>query len=129
MFSNENFIKLFIKIINHESKISLRSIDWFCEKYSKDNKIILSNNYDVNKNYNYQLQFYSKKYFDVFARYKKNNFIYQFNNLDNDTEITTTTIGQLNMFYWLFENGIIEYIDKNIDNINRNIIEHTLKNL
>jgi hypothetical protein len=122
MKSLTNFFRININIdkilpvINGESNISLRILDWFVTNYSKKNNIIYdvktSNNeikqFMVHLDYKSQLKAYSKKQFDPFCRRERLTFIDQYNN-----EIITTA-GQLNFFRWAIENNVIDYIQKNI---------------
>ena len=112
-------------ILNKESNLSLRLIDWFitnyCKKYNititkkqKNNNIV---HFNIYLSYKAQLKAYSKKYFDPFKRRERIKFNY------NNNEYIETTIGQLNLFKWLFQNDIITYIEENIDNIENDMIE------
>ncbi len=122
MKSLTNFFRININIdkilpvINGESNISLRILDWFVTNYSKKNNIIYdvktSNNevkqFMVHLDYKSQLKAYSKKQFDPFCRRERLTFIDQYNN-----EVITTA-GQLNFFRWAIENNVIDYIQENI---------------
>jgi len=123
--SNYNIFSLIIKSNNY---ISIRLIDYFITKYSKQNKIcykiiknnIIDQNYDnndestfyVHASYKQQLKLYQKKYFDPFSRgdripyFINNNYI-------------ITTIGQLNFYRWLISNNIYVYILHNKKDIER----------
>lgn len=110
-----------------ESRISLRLIDWFVTNYSKKNNTIITkeknNNvmhFNVYLSYRAQLKAYSKKFFDPFRRRDRITF-----NFDYDKSIETT-IGQLNMFRWIIQNDIIEYINSHLDEIEKDMI-HTQK--
>lgn len=120
-YNNENNMNLFCHIINSESNISIRLIDYFVTKYAKYNKIyynIIENNIEQTINiytsYKQQLKIYQKKYFDPFSRgiripyFIKNNCI-------------ITTIGQLNFFKWFFSKNIFNYIK-----LNKDIIENDM---
>lgn len=133
--SQENRLNQILPIINGESKISLRVIDWFVTNYSKKyntsyfidvntNKIIENlNNYDgknfrefvVYLDYKLQLKGYSKKQFDPFCRRSRINFKY------NENESFVTTVGQMNFFRWVINNNIIDYIDLNLKNIEKDM--------
>ena len=114
---SKNIDKL-IEIISGKSKLSLRILDWFVTKYSKkkiDCGISINNEpFDVRISYKSQLKSYKKKYFDPFRRYKK--FIYIFN-VSNKTIVTT--IGQLNFFKWAFSTNILQYVEKNLKPISK----------
>ena len=116
---NNNLDKI-LKIINGESQISLRLIDWFATNYSKKNFTVIEHIKEektirtkVYVDYKLKLKAYSKKRFDPFCRWERINIPYK-----NDSYIQTT-IGQLNFFRWALEYGIIDYIKKNFKSINQ----------
>ena len=115
-FNNDLNINYMLPIINGESKISLRIIDWFVTNYSKKNNISYynSNNelFNVYISYKKQLKAYSKKQFDPFCRRSRINYNYNSNN-----EYLETTVGQLNFFKWAIKNKIIDYIIDNLTSI------------
>lgn len=125
---NNNLNKL-LPIINGESNISLRLIDWFVTNYSKKNNISyilkkkkLDTNFIVYLDYKSQLKAYSKKQFDPFCRRERINFY------DNNNNKIITTIGQLNFFRWIIENKILDYINENFKIIEDDMIT-SLRNL
>lgn len=111
-----------INIIEGQSKISLRILDWFVTKYSKKKISFGTKNetFDVRTSYKSQLRNYKKRNFDPFRRRK--NFFYPCNEegykLENgESKHIRTTLGQLNFFKWAFVNNIITYVDLNLDQI------------
>ena len=119
------FLERIIPIINGQSQISIRIIDWFVTNYAKKNFVI----YNINKNdeirrfkvymdYKLKLKSYSKKRFDPFCRWERINIPYK-----NDTLIQTT-LGQLNFFKWALENQIIEYIEHHMELIENDMNNH-----
>ena len=69
-------IEQMINIIEMSSDISLRILDWFASKYSKqrckfDFDCAVSIEFDVRMSYDAQLKSFRKKYFDPFRRKKK----------------------------------------------------------
>ena len=118
---NNNLDKI-LKIINGESQISLRLIDWFATNYSKKNFTVIEHIKEekiirtkVYVDYKLKLKAYSKKRFDPFCRWERINIPYK-----NDSYIQTT-IGQLNFFRWALENKILECIEKNLTKINNDM--------
>jgi hypothetical protein len=115
-YSENDFVQLdkILNILNGESEISLRIIDWFVTNYSKQQYTIkmLSNGkrLKVYDDYKLKLKAYSKKRFDPFCRWDKIIVPYK-------SKFIQTTIGQLNFFKWVIENEIIEYIEANYDDI------------
>jgi hypothetical protein len=105
-------------IINGESRISLRIVDWFVTNYAKKNyTVYLVNNqrFKVYNDYKLKLKAYSKKKLDPFCRWERISIPY------NETTFIETTIGQLNFFKWAIENYIIEYIEENYDLIEKDM--------
>jgi len=119
---NNNLDKI-LKIINGESQVSLRLIDWFATNYSKKffTVYMLKNSqgeeyrFKVYIDYKLKLKAYSKKRFDPFCRWDRINIPYS-----NDTYVQTT-IGQLNFFRWVLENKILDYVLKHYDEINKDM--------
>jgi len=121
---NQN-INLFIPILNSESQISIRLIDHFVTKYSKNNKTnykLKENDneqiFNVHTSYKQQLKAYQKKHFDPFSRGDRIPYFIG----DN---CVITTIGQLNFFKWFISKKIYEYI---LDNHNKIEIDMNKKN-
>jgi hypothetical protein len=106
-------INTILSILNGSNVISLRIIDWFVTNYSKKYNITLNeieNRFVVFLDYKSQLKAYSKKFFDPFCRRER----IEFKICD---ELIITTVGQLNFFKWIIQNNIIEYITKNLSDI------------
>ena len=111
-YKNVENLNRMMRIINGESKISLRIVDWFVTNYSKKQYTVYSldegsTRFKVYNDYKLKLKAYSKKRFDPFCRWERITIPY-------DTEkFMETTIGQLNFFKWAIENKIIDYIETN----------------
>jgi hypothetical protein len=104
-----------LSIINGESKISLRIVDWFVTNYAKKYFTIytLSNKkrFKVYVDYKLKLRAYTKKRFDPFCRWERVIIPYK------ENMSVQTTIGQLNFFKWAIENNVIDYIEKHYQEI------------
>ena len=116
-YHKDNNFEQMLEIINGQSKISLRIVDWFATNYSKKYYTVYSipseSRFKVYNDYKLKLKAYSKKRFDPFCRWERITIPFK-----NDTFIQTT-IGQLNFFKWALENEVITYITENyyaIDN-------------
>ena len=111
---DDNLDKM-LKIINGESRISLRIVDWFATNYAKKYytvyEIDTDERFKVYNNYKLRLKAYSKRRFDPFCRWQRINIPY------TEDKYIQTTIGQLNFFKWALENKIIEYIENNYSEI------------
>ena len=123
-YNKDNFKNLnrILPIINGESPISLRIIDWFVTNYSKKYftqynvvKNSAAHSFKVHREYKLKLRSYKKKRFDPFCRWERIIIPYQ-----NNTKIQTT-IGQLNFFEWCLKNKIIEYIESNVNEIEKDM--------
>lgn len=102
-----------LNIINGNTKISLRIIDWFATNYAKKNFTVYDYNgkrFKVYIDYKLKLKAYSKKRFDPFCRWDRITIPYGENHIQ-------TTIGQLNFFKWAIENNVINYIEENYEDI------------
>ena len=120
-FNNVDNISKVNKVLYGNSKISLRVLDWFVTNYSEKNNIVYNINYNFEKDqlkkfivyldYKSQLKAYSKKQFDRFCRRSRINFYY------NEKESFVTTVGQLNLFRWVINSKILEYITDNLKTI------------
>ena len=118
----ENFDVL-LPIVNGNSDISLRIIDWFATNYSKKYNTSYTikgkskgflQQFIVYLDYKQQLKAYSKKQFDPFCRRERIAFYYMKN---GENKCIHTTVGQLNFFRWAIGYKIIDYIQKNLVNI------------
>jgi hypothetical protein len=112
---NNNLIKM-LKIINGESKISLRIVDWFSTNFAKKFFTVyeteLTPRFRVYNDYKLKLKAYSKRRFDPFCRWDRIKVPF------GDKEFSIeTTLGQLNFFKWAIENKIIDYIENNYETI------------
>jgi hypothetical protein len=141
-FYTPDNLKILLPIILQQTRLSLRSLDWFVTNYSKKyntNYIILKNgeptSYFPFKSYKSQLKAYSKKFCDPFCRRERVIFDYQNKTIIdfsqnaklNHKEYIVTTIGQLNFFRFAIQDNIINYAIENIEEI-ENDMNSTLKN-
>tara|TARA_B000000437_G_scaffold218493_1_gene197853 strand:- start:1293 stop:1901 length:609 start_codon:yes stop_codon:yes gene_type:complete len=127
-FKKKENLDVIMPIINGQSKISLRVMDWFVTNYSKKNNISyliskdgniinsISDNqtgkeFVVYLDYKLQLKGYQKKQFDPFCRRSRINFYY-----DGDKSLVTT-VGQLNFFRWTIQNSVLTYISEHLEEI------------
>lgn len=129
-FKNKNNLNRMLKIVYGKSVISLRILDWFVTNYSKKNYTsydLLDRENNVKKfvvyiDYKSQLKAYSKKQFDPFCRRERISFY------DHDNNEIVTTVGQLNFFRWAIENKILDYVDKNLEEIESDM-NNSIRNL
>ena len=125
-YDNKDNITQMLSIINGESSISLRIVDWFVTNFAKEyfTQYEVTNPTTGNKSrvkvyndYKLKLKAYSKKRFDPFCRWDRITIPYI-----DDTSIQTT-IGQLNFFKWALETDVIKFIKENFKLIERDMNE------
>jgi len=121
-YKNRDNLHKMMYIINGESKISLRIVDWFVTNFAKKNYTVYelpvykagmvnlngpTNRFKVYNDYKLKLKAYSKKNFDPFCRWERISIPY------DEQKYMETTIGQLNFFKWAIENRIVDFIESN----------------
>jgi hypothetical protein len=119
------YSNILIYLISSNSPISIRLIDHFVTKYSKNFKTnykLKENNieqtFNVYTSYKQQLKAYQKKYFDPFSRGERIPFFI------NDMCIITT-ISQLNFFKWFIHKKIYDYVLENRIHIDNDMNQKT----
>jgi len=115
-YSDRENIHKMMNIINGESKISLRIVDWFVTNFAKKyytvydlpttrtNGVVELTRFKVYNDYKLKLKAYSKRNFDPFCRWERISIPY------DEEKYMETTLGQLNFFKWAIENNIIDFI-------------------
>jgi hypothetical protein len=120
---NNNLDKM-LKIITGDSKISLRIVDWFATNYAKKYYTLyviegthdnVTRRFKVYDDYKLKLKAYSKKRFDPFCRWERISIPY------TNGKFIETTIGQLNFFKWAIENKVVDYIEENYTDIEKDM--------
>lgn len=118
-YKEQKYVEQIKSIVDQNSIISLRILDWFITNYAKKFRTIIQkddgNSMDVYMNYKLMLKSFSKKQFDPFCRKNKIFFYY------TDEKFIETSCGQLCFFKWCFENGILEYVKNNLDTIEQDM--------
>ena len=122
---NDNMDKM-LGIINGDSRISLRIVDWFATNYAKKHYTVYNITSNITSNitdsdnikrfkvyvdYKLNLKAYSKRRFDPFCRWERITVPYE------KDKFIQTTIGQLNFFKWALENKVVQYIENNYSDI------------
>lgn len=97
-------------VLDGKTNISLRILDWFVTNYAKKNNISYvtstGKHVIVYLSYKSHLKAYSKKMFDPFCRWERIDF-----------HGISTTVGQLNFFAWVMEDGILDYLEEHREEI------------
>jgi hypothetical protein len=112
-----------MNIINGESRISLRIVDWFVTNFAKKYYVWYmmteepDQRFKVYTDYKLKLKAYSKRRFDPFCRWERTTIPY------DDENFVETTIGQLNFFKWAIEHQILDYIQSHFEEIEEDMNE------
>ena len=123
-FNPDNNLDKMLRIITGESKISLRIVDWFATNYAKKHYTLyvlegtnknITRRFKVYDDYKLKLKAYSKVRFDPFCRWDRISIPY------TNGKFIETTIGQLNFFKWALENKVIDYIEQNYAEIEKDM--------
>lgn len=117
-YKNPVYIEQMKNIVDQNSVISLRILDWFITNYSKKNRVTINGkdkHMDVYQDYKLQLKSFSKKQFDPFCRKNKILFYY------TDDDCVETSCGQLCFFRWCFEHNILDYVKNNLNDIEQDM--------
>ena len=115
-YTNRSDLKEILVLLEGESVMSLRLIDWFVTNYAKQYNISYihkGQEFFVYIDYKNQLKAYSKKLFDPFCR--RERIMFQM----KDIPAFITTVGKLNFFRWAIEKGVIDYIKMNLTEIEK----------
>ena len=123
-YMTKSNIQKIVSVVEGQSDVSLRLVDWFVTNYSKKHNTVItrqvSNNiihFNVYLSYRSQLKAYSKQLFDPFRRRERITFVY-----DTQNNKFETTIGQLNFFRWIIQNDILDYIRTHFKEIEDDMI-------
>lgn len=103
-------------IIDSESRISLRLLDWLVTNYAKKHNVSYitksGRHVIVYLSYKSNLRAYSKKMFDPFCRWKKIQFLGM-----------NTTVGQLSFFQWAIEDEVLDYLEEHYEAVQKDMDE------
>jgi hypothetical protein len=109
-YANPAHVERVKTILESNSRLSLRLIDWFVTNFAKKfNTSYMTKNQKhviVYLSYKSHLKAYSKKMFDPFCRSRR----IKFSGFD-------TTVGQLNFFEWAINDEILDYLEEHYDEV------------
>ena len=115
-YSHEASLVRVRDIIAGNSKLSLRLIDWLVTNYAKKHNVsymtTTGRHVIIYLAYKAHLKAYSKKMFDPFCRWKRIQFLEM-----------NTTVGQLNFFEWAIQDEVLDYLETNYEDIQRDMDE------
>ena len=107
--------EILVPLVNQESGISLRALDWLVTNYSKKHNIVCKtrNNslFNIYHGYKIALSHFRRRNFDPFRRRKRIEVV-----LDGEV-VCESTIGQCNFLHWSYNNGVLAYAIENAKDI------------
>lgn len=119
------------ELVDGNTDISLRLLDWFVTHYSKEKNITYwlvgpaeklietfapsgsdapPRKINVYLEYRAQLRAFSKHAFDPFRRHNRISFIVD----SSPLRTIDTTVGQMNFFRWAIQNRVVDYVLKHL---------------
>lgn len=118
-FYTPDNVSLILKpLIEQESNISLRALDWLVTNYSKKYNIACHDKtgkiFNIHFGYKNALSYFRRRSFDPFRRRLRIK-------VSDKDGFFETTIGQLNFTHWAYTNGVLDYAQANIKEIERDM--------
>jgi hypothetical protein len=114
ILTDQRMRQIIVPIISVTSRISLRALDWLVINYSKKHKIALINKQthllSVYDDYRAWLSYWKRPLYDAFRRGSRIYF-------EQDGFYYSTTVAQLNFLYWCEQNGILDYANLHLHEI------------
>lgn len=113
-FTPDIIINLLVPLVNQESGISLRALDWLVTNYSKKHNIVCKGTngmFNIYHGYKVALSHFRRRNFDPFRRRSRLTVV-----LDGKT-VCESTVGQCNFLYWAHTNGVLAYANENSNDI------------
>jgi len=114
-FTPLTIVDLLVPLVEQESGISLRALDWLVTNYSKKHNIVCRSRngtlFNIYHGYKVALSHFRRKNFDPFRRRDRIMVFI-------DDEMTCeSTVGQCNFLYWAYHNGVLAYAIENAKDI------------
>ena len=114
-----------VPMLKQTHRVSLRALDWLVTNFSKKHPVVYKTSssalcpaptiINLHTHYKLWLRTHKRRNFDMFRRQGRVFF-------DVDGVTYTTTVAQLNFFWWAIQYEVLEYALKHVDAIER---DHT----
>lgn len=116
-FKEQRYCDILVAFLQKE--YPSRLIEYFLQKYTKDNNIAYYHNnrlFYIHEEYRRMISIKGKRYFDIFRRDPQQNAI---NVLFKGKKMVQmlTTEGQLNLFAWMIRYDVITEFEKHYDKV------------
>lgn len=102
------------EILSHKGPTSLRLIDYYVTRFTKDNMVVIPGLNGAHDDYRRHLVSFSKKLFDPFARRHRISCLIGGENV-------ITTAAQLNFMMWFLSNGLFDRLVESKKDVERHM--------
>lgn len=113
-YTDEKVTDLLLPVLQHQSPISLRALDWLVTNYSKKYNVICRTRnggmFNIHQGYRNALVVNKRRNFDPFRRRLRIT-------VRSGGQELESTVGQLNFMCWAKENGVVDYLLENLEHI------------
>lgn len=107
--------EILVPLVNQESGISLRALDWLVTNYSKKLNIVCKTRsgslFNIYHGYKIALTHFRRRNFDPFRRRRRIDVMI------DEQVACESTIGQCNFLHWSYVNGVLAYAIENAKDI------------
>lgn len=114
-FTNENIYEILVPLVNQDSGISLRALDWLVTNYSKKHNIVCTTRtgalFNIYHGYKVALSHFRRRNFDPFRRRNRISVMV------HGEKVCDTTVGQCNFLHWAYSQGVLAYAIENSKDI------------
>lgn len=115
-FTDEKIRDMLLPLINGQSNVSLRDLDWLVTNYAKKHNVVYNWKVtpgdpevliNVHRQYKTWLPRWRRKMFDSFRRRQRLYFVF-------DGQVQETTVAQLNFLRWADMYGVLKFVQDNL---------------
>ena len=118
-YTDEIAKTVLIPLVTQTSPISLRALDWAVVNWSKQYNIVCTSIVpgqitNIHQSYRDALRYWKRRLFDPFRRRSRVCIV-----IDNETY--ETTLGQANFALWTYHTGVLNYVMRNLECIEKDM--------
>lgn len=122
-YTSENVRLLLVPLVQQETSLSLRALDWLVTNYAKRHNVVCATlkgeSFNIHQGYRATLGVNKRRNFDPFRRRMRLQV-----DLDHDQSVEST-VGQVNFLHWAHVNGVLRFLRENIAAIEAEMNETT----
>lgn len=110
-FTDQMIMETLVPLVEQQSGISLRALDWLVTNYSKKHNIVCTSKngmiFNIYHGYKVALGHFRRRNFDPFRRRNRIRVVL------HGEVVCESTVGQCNFLYWAINNGVLAYAIEN----------------